>query len=74
MGEAWGRSWARSIVQRLVVGERMPVRMVAPSSEMSTELGWKVAVQPWSQRRPMESREPEVSVGKMWAMQALGGR
>ena len=43
----------------------MPVRMVASSREMSTELGWKVAVHPWSHRRPMDRREPEVRVGKM---------
>ena len=65
---------ARSMVQRLVVGDRSPVKMVAPSREMSTVVGWKVAVQPWSQRRPMDSREPEVRVGKMWATQAAGGR
>jgi hypothetical protein len=65
---------ARSMVQRLVVGDRSPVKMVAPSREMSTVVGWKVAVHPWSQSRPMESREPEVRVGNMWATQAAGGR
>lgn len=65
---------ARSMVQRLVVGDLSPVRMVEPSREMSTVVGWKVAVHPWSQRRPMDSSEPEVRVGKMWATQAAGGR
>ena len=52
------------MVQRLVVGDLAPVRMVAPSREMSTVSGWNVAVQPWSQSRPMESREPEERAGK----------
>jgi hypothetical protein len=38
------------MVQRLVVGDLVPRRMVAPSRGMSTDWGWKVAVQPWSQR------------------------
>ena len=58
----------------MVVGDLAPVRMVAPSREMSTVLGWNVAVQPWSQSRPMESREPEERAGKMWATHAVAGR
>lgn len=34
----------------------------------------KVAVHPWSQRTPMEMREPEARVGKMCAWRAESGR
>ena len=70
-----GGSCVRSMVQRLVVGDLVPVRIVAPSREMSMVfLGWNVAVQPWLQSRPMDRREPEERAGKMWATHAAAGR
>ena len=70
-----GGSCVRSMVQRLVVGDLVPVRIVAPLREMSMVfLGWNVAVQPWLQSRPMDRREPEERAGKMWATHAAAGR
>ena len=57
-----------------VVAARVPARIVWPFRSMVTVVAVKVAVQPWSQSRPMESKEPEARAGKMWAMRAVGGR
>ena len=57
--------------QRLVGPERVPVRMMSLLRLMVTVSAVNVAIHPWSQRVPMEMREPEASVGKIW--QAEGG-
>jgi hypothetical protein len=64
-GEGWALVKGRSRCQRRETGERCPERMVMPSLEIVTEEVLKVAVQPWSHRRPMEMSAPEESVGKM---------
>jgi hypothetical protein len=64
----------RSSVQRWVVGDRWPRRMREPFNVMCTASEWKVAIHPWSQRRPMERREPDERDGKIWASLAVAGR
>ena len=51
--------------QRPVEAVRVPRRMVVESNLMVTAVAVKVATQPWSQRVPMEMREPEASVGNI---------
>ena len=65
---------SRSSVQRWVVGDQWPRRMGAPFKVMCTASEWKVAMQPWSQRRPMERREPDERDGKIWVSLAVAGR
>ena len=54
---------ARSRVHRLVVGERYPRKRSWSWSVMVTESVRKVATHPWSQSRPIERSEPDVSGG-----------
>jgi hypothetical protein len=56
LGRAEG---VRSRVQKRVVGSRFPDRTTEVPSEMVTWWALYVAVSPQSQRRPMETREPE---------------
>ena len=56
---------ARSRVHRLVVGERYPRKRSWSWSVMVTESVRKVATHPWSQSRPIERSEPDVSDGKI---------
>jgi hypothetical protein len=58
---------------RPVLGDMVPVRMVVSFFWMVTVVAVKIAWQPWSQRRPIEMREPEEREGKMCARQAAVG-
>jgi hypothetical protein len=66
-----GSTWGKSSCQRPVAGVRVPRRTGRfLLNVMETVLAVKVATHPWSHRVPMEMREPEARVGKMWAWQA----
>jgi hypothetical protein len=55
----------RSRHQIRVVGKRVLVRM--PRRVMVTVVALNAAVQLWSQNWPIETRELDASVGKIWA-------
>jgi hypothetical protein len=66
--------WGMLRVQRLLVCKFLvPVRMSWPWWVMITPSWWKVAWQPASQSKPMETREWELSSGKRSTLVAVGG-
>jgi hypothetical protein len=56
------------------VFDRVPCRIVLPSRWILALSAVKMAVQPASQRTPMEMREPQARSENMWACLASGGR
>jgi hypothetical protein len=73
VGSALEEEGGRCRHHRPVLGDLVPVRMVVSLFWMVTVVAVKIAWQPWSQRRPIEIREPEEREGKICARQAAVG-
>ena len=56
--------------QNFVPGERLPCRTIFVSRDTVTWVLSKMAVQPWSHSCPIEVRDSEVRLSKMWASHA----
>ena len=70
-----GGGWESSMCHKpLVAGNQVPCKMVVPWWSM-VRVDWvKLAVHPWSHSCLMERRDVSPIIGKIWPVQAAGGR